>query len=163
MHNYHLDCGPPKYAFKVDIQKAYDIVDWSFLKEVLIGFGFHLKMIAWIMKCVLTTSFSLSINGVLHGFFKGKWGLHHGNHMSPYLFTLVMEVLTLIIQHRVWDSNVFAYHHNCLKLSIVNLCYADDLLPFAHGYIGSARVIRDYLDELNVAFHLVPSISKSTV
>ncbi|GJY98357.1 retrovirus-related pol polyprotein from transposon TNT 1-94 [Tanacetum coccineum] len=75
MHNYHLDCGPLKYAFKVDIQKVYDTVDWSFLKEVLIGFGFHLKMIAWIMKCVLTTSFSLSINGVLHGFFKVEYEL----------------------------------------------------------------------------------------
>ncbi|GJT02020.1 hypothetical protein Tco_0823189 [Tanacetum coccineum] len=27
MHNYHLDRGPPRCAFKVDIQKAYDTVD----------------------------------------------------------------------------------------------------------------------------------------
>ncbi|GKC86271.1 hypothetical protein Tco_1141988 [Tanacetum coccineum] len=41
MHNYHLDRGSPRCAFKVDIQKAYDTVDWKFLKEVLHGFGFH--------------------------------------------------------------------------------------------------------------------------
>ncbi|GKC95092.1 putative RNA-directed DNA polymerase, eukaryota, reverse transcriptase zinc-binding domain protein [Tanacetum coccineum] len=75
MHNYHLDRGSPRCAFKVDIQKAYDTVDWSFLKEVLIGFGFHNRLVGWIMECVTTTSFSISINGSLHGYFKGKRGL----------------------------------------------------------------------------------------
>nr|GFC97553.1 putative RNA-directed DNA polymerase, eukaryota, reverse transcriptase zinc-binding domain protein [Tanacetum cinerariifolium] len=55
--------------------KAYDTVDWEFLREVLIGFGFHDRMIAWIIECVSTTSFSISINGSLHGHFKGKRGL----------------------------------------------------------------------------------------
>ncbi|GJZ37408.1 putative reverse transcriptase domain, reverse transcriptase zinc-binding domain protein [Tanacetum coccineum] len=59
----------------VDIQKAYDTVDWNFLRVILIGFGFHERMIAWIMECVTTTSFSISINGSLHGYFKGKRGL----------------------------------------------------------------------------------------
>ncbi|XP_021991606.1 uncharacterized protein LOC110888385 [Helianthus annuus] len=39
MHNYHSNVGPPKCAFKVDIQKAYDTVDWSFLRSLLVGFG----------------------------------------------------------------------------------------------------------------------------
>nr|GEW84627.1 hypothetical protein [Tanacetum cinerariifolium] len=64
--------GVPRCAFKVDIQKAYDTVDWEFLRAVLIGFGFHDRMISWIMECVSTTSFSISINGSLHGFLKGK-------------------------------------------------------------------------------------------
>nr|GFA12357.1 hypothetical protein [Tanacetum cinerariifolium] len=55
MHNYHLDREVPRRAFKVDIQKAYDTVDWEFLRVVLIGFGFHEQMIAWIMECVTTT------------------------------------------------------------------------------------------------------------
>ncbi|GJV42096.1 hypothetical protein Tco_1420536 [Tanacetum coccineum] len=70
-------------AFKVDIQKAYDTVDWGFLKEVLIGFGFHARMVHWIMECVTTTSFSISINGNLHGYFKGKRGLRQGDSLSP--------------------------------------------------------------------------------
>ncbi|GJU55256.1 hypothetical protein Tco_1228970, partial [Tanacetum coccineum] len=48
--NYHLDHGPSRCAFKVDIQKSYDTVDWGFLKEVLVGFGFHARMIGWIME-----------------------------------------------------------------------------------------------------------------
>ncbi|GJY67502.1 hypothetical protein Tco_0469740, partial [Tanacetum coccineum] len=70
MHNYHWDRGPPRCAFIVDIQKAYDTVDWGFLDHILKGFGFHPSMIKWIMACVTSTSFSLSINGEIHGFLK---------------------------------------------------------------------------------------------
>ncbi|GJW42633.1 hypothetical protein Tco_0071432 [Tanacetum coccineum] len=62
MHKYHLDRGMSRCAFKVDIQKAYDTVDWEFLRRGSVGFGFHPKMIDWIMECVTSTSFSLCIN-----------------------------------------------------------------------------------------------------
>ncbi|XP_071715243.1 uncharacterized protein [Rutidosis leptorrhynchoides] len=45
MRNYHLNRGTPRCAFKVDIQKAYDTVDWEFLNVILICFGFPVKMI----------------------------------------------------------------------------------------------------------------------
>ncbi|XP_071726825.1 uncharacterized protein [Rutidosis leptorrhynchoides] len=75
MKNYHLDRGRPRSAFKVDIQKAYDTVDWDFLEVSLICFGFPRKMVKWIMACVSSTSFSINVNGDLHGFFRGKRGL----------------------------------------------------------------------------------------
>ncbi|GKE56684.1 putative RNA-directed DNA polymerase, eukaryota, reverse transcriptase zinc-binding domain protein, partial [Tanacetum coccineum] len=45
MHNYHLKRGSPRCAFKVDIQKAYDTVDWRFLELSFKCFGFHSTMI----------------------------------------------------------------------------------------------------------------------
>ncbi|GJV08949.1 RNA-directed DNA polymerase, eukaryota, reverse transcriptase zinc-binding domain protein [Tanacetum coccineum] len=70
---------------KVDIQKAYDTFDWKFLRKILCGFGFHPRMVTWIMKCVPSTFFSLNINGTLHGYFKGKRGLRQGDpcHTPP--------------------------------------------------------------------------------
>ncbi|GJV48712.1 hypothetical protein Tco_1438924 [Tanacetum coccineum] len=50
----------------------------------LVGFRFHASMIAWIMECVTNTSFSICINGELHGLFKGKRGSKQGDAMSPY-------------------------------------------------------------------------------
>ncbi|XP_022024438.1 uncharacterized protein LOC110924753 [Helianthus annuus] len=75
MHNYHLNRGPPRCAFKIDIQKVYDTVSWQFLESSLHNFGFHYKMVNWIMTCVTMVSYSLSINGELHGYFAGKRGL----------------------------------------------------------------------------------------
>ncbi|GJR41849.1 hypothetical protein Tco_1309952 [Tanacetum coccineum] len=162
MHNYHRKRGYPRCAFKVDIQKAYDTVDWRFLENILEGFGFHPTMIKWTMACVTSTSFSISLNGDIHGYFKGKRGLRQGDPLSPYLFTLVMEVLTLMLKKRVDLSESFRYHHHCENLQIINVCFADDLFLFARGNVESAMVIMESLDEFKSTSGLVPSISKST-
>ncbi|GJZ90276.1 putative reverse transcriptase domain, reverse transcriptase zinc-binding domain protein [Tanacetum coccineum] len=158
MHNYHLDRGAPRCAFKVDIQKAYDTVDWEFLRVALIGFGFHDRMISWIMECVTTTSFSISINGSLHGYFKGKRGLRQGDPFSPYLFTLIMEVFTLMLHRRVREASSFTYHRYCSDLELINLCFADDLFLFAYGDVHLAKVIKEALVEFKDASGLNPIV-----
>ncbi|GJT56749.1 protein LAZ1 [Tanacetum coccineum] len=107
-------------------------------------------------------SFSLSINEDIHGYFQGKRGLRQGDPLSPYLFTLVMEVLTLIIQRRVRISDTFRYHHHCDDLQIINICFADDLFLFTYGELDSAKLIMDALDEFKMVLGLVPSLPKST-
>ncbi|GJS94192.1 RNA-directed DNA polymerase, eukaryota, reverse transcriptase zinc-binding domain protein, partial [Tanacetum coccineum] len=62
------------------------------------NFGFHEKMIKWIMQYVSSTKFSININGESYGYFKGGRGLRQGDPVSPYLFTLVMEYFTLIME-----------------------------------------------------------------
>ncbi|GJT62619.1 hypothetical protein Tco_1006152, partial [Tanacetum coccineum] len=161
MHNYPRDRGPPRCAFKVDIQKAYDTVDWKFLSNILNLFGFHKKMVKWIMACVSSASFSLLINGDIHGYFNGKRGLRKGDPISSYLFTLVMEVLTLIIKRRVRLSNMFRYHNRCKELELINVCFADDLLIFTRGEVHSARLIMEALNEFQKSSGLVPSIPKA--
>ncbi|KAJ0955349.1 putative RNA-directed DNA polymerase [Helianthus annuus] len=163
MHNYHRKIGPPRCAFKVDIQKAYDTVEWKFLEEALVGFGFHAKMVKWVMACVSSTSFSIAINGNMHGYFKGRRGLRQGDPMSPYLFTLVMEVLTLVLQKQVVESVEFRFHAKCEKQRIINLCFADDLFLFTRGDPKSARAIMESLDKFKDMSGLVPSLPKSTV
>nr|GEU30618.1 hypothetical protein [Tanacetum cinerariifolium] len=61
--------------------------------QLPLGASFHQKMVSWIMECVTSTSYSICVNGSLHGYFKGKWGLREGDPLSSYLFTLVMELM----------------------------------------------------------------------
>ncbi|XP_022003929.1 uncharacterized protein LOC110901406 [Helianthus annuus] len=119
-------------------------------------------MVNWVMSCVTSTSYSISINGEIHGYFKGQRGLRQGDPISPYLFTLVMEVLTSILQHAANSHAGFRFHNNCKKQKIINLCFADDLFLFARGDTVSVKVIMESLNMFRDMSGLVPSLSKST-
>ncbi|GJT75531.1 RNA-directed DNA polymerase, eukaryota, reverse transcriptase zinc-binding domain protein [Tanacetum coccineum] len=160
-YNWNKWTGSSRCAFKIDIQKAYDTVNWDFLKFILKFFGFHDVMINWIMVCLTTASFSVCINGVAHGFFKAGRGLMQGDPISPYLFTLVMEVLNLMVKRHVKAEGRFKYHWGCKELKITNLCFADDLLMLCHGDLYSASVLKRGLDEFCLASGLHPSMTKS--
>ena len=54
---------------KIDIQKAYDTVNWAFLEEILLKLGFPSRFVKLIMVCVESPTFSLMINGSSTGFF----------------------------------------------------------------------------------------------
>ncbi|KAL0293943.1 UNVERIFIED_CONTAM: hypothetical protein Sradi_6911900 [Sesamum radiatum] len=73
---------PERCTLKVDIQKAYDSVEWDFMVEVLKLFNFPHQFITLIEQCISTASFSVSLNGSIHGFFKGGRGLRQGDPMS---------------------------------------------------------------------------------
>ncbi|GJY72313.1 RNA-directed DNA polymerase, eukaryota, reverse transcriptase zinc-binding domain protein, partial [Tanacetum coccineum] len=109
---YDRKMGPKRVALKVDIQKAYDTVNWHFLEDILRGFGFHGKM----GRC-----------------------LRQGDPMSPYLFTLVMEILTLIVKWKVEQNDNFQYHFGCKS------------------------VLKKTIDEFGKVVGLIPNYNKSTI
>ena len=55
---------------KLDIEKAYDQINWNFLFRMLQKMGFGDKWVSWIRWCISTASFSFLINGNPTGFFQ---------------------------------------------------------------------------------------------
>lgn len=163
LRGYNRKQKVKKVSFKIDLQKAYDTVNWDFLMIILKKFGLHHKMVNWIMTCVTTTKFSISINGDRVGYFKGGRGLRQGDPISPYLFTLVMEVFSIIMKYNIDKGGDFKFHKGCKKLRITHLSFADDLLVFCHGDCGSVKVIKDSLDEFSGFSGLKANLQKSTI
>lgn len=89
--------------------------------------GFPDKTIGWIKECVSTASFSVNVDRELCGFFKSERGLRQGDPVSPYLFSMVMEVLSGLIRKASMNSD-FGFHWCCKKEVLTHLCFADDLL-----------------------------------
>jgi len=84
-------------ALKLDLEKAYDKVDWQFISGMLSYFGFPDLFISWIMECLTTVTYSVIINGQRHGHIIPKRGIRQGCPLSPYLFVFVTEFLSLNI------------------------------------------------------------------
>nr|GFC26410.1 hypothetical protein [Tanacetum cinerariifolium] len=129
MRNYHRSRGHAKCAFKIDIEKAYDYVKWDFLANCLKFFGFHDTLVKWVMNCISSTSFTINVNGEHKGFFKGMRGLRQGDPLSPYLFTLIMEVLNLVLKREIEKNPLFRYHWLCKEKALSEFSGMSGLLP----------------------------------
>ncbi|KAL0294053.1 UNVERIFIED_CONTAM: hypothetical protein Scaly_3129800 [Sesamum calycinum] len=86
------------------------------------------------------SSFSVSLNGSIHGFFKGGRGLRQGDPMSPYLFVLVMEIWTLLLRFRIKEAADFQYHWKWLKVNP-----AKSQIIFSRAVQQERQQILDYL------------------
>jgi hypothetical protein len=82
---------------KLDLKKAYDCTDWDYLRLILLQSGFGIPTTNWIMVCVSSTNYAVLINGEPTNFFNCKKGLRQGCPMSPLLFILMMEGLSLAL------------------------------------------------------------------
>ena len=72
-------------VLKLDLIKAYDRVDWNFLRCILIQIGLPVEVTNWIMACIPLENFSILINGFPTSFFKCSRELSQGCHLSPLL------------------------------------------------------------------------------
>ncbi|WJX93184.1 hypothetical protein P8452_74743 [Trifolium repens] len=87
--------------FKVDFEKAYDSVSWSFLDYMLKRIGFGNKWRAWIKACVCCGKLSVLVNGSPTEEVNISRGLKQGDPLAPFLFLLVSEGLSALSQKAV--------------------------------------------------------------
>lgn len=75
-------------------------------------------------------SFSVGINGIIYGSFKGRRGLRQGDHLSLLLFGLYLEVFSRSMKDVSMRPD---FHFNPIFMDngITHLTYVDDLLVFA--------------------------------
>lgn len=69
VRSYGRKNATPQCMLMVDIRKAFDTISWDFLENMLHDFRFPAHVTTMIMECVISPTYSISLNGSLHGFF----------------------------------------------------------------------------------------------
>ncbi|XP_028549034.1 uncharacterized protein LOC114579204 [Dendrobium catenatum] len=146
---------------KFDITKSFDTVSRDFLYKLLEAKGFPNMFINWIKACTSNIHFSIFINGVLEGYFNSTSGIRQGYPLSPYLFSIIMDVLSSILDHAV-SNNTFQpiKAGNCF---VSHLMFADDLLVFGSATTRNAHSINSILQEFAGSTGLKVNPLKSSI
>ena len=87
----------PGMMIKLDIEKDYDKLSWKFLEKMLEAYGFCQCWVEWVMGLVTTPFFNILRNGSPTSTFLPSCGIIQGDPLSPFLFILMDEGMSLLI------------------------------------------------------------------
>lgn len=115
---------------KVYLEKAYDRIEWSFMRSMLVSLGFHKDTVELILNCISTTSASLLFNGSQVGEFYPSRGLRQGDLISLYIFILCMEFLSTLFNKKYEEGSWKKIKASRSEPGFSHMFFADDLLLF---------------------------------
>lgn len=150
-------------ALKFDMNKAYDRVEWWFVREIMIKLGFSTDWVRKIWNCICSVSFSILINGdpcidVILG-----RGLRQGCSLSPYLFILCSEGLSALLRDATMRGSIHGIKAARGSPAILHLFFADDSLLFFKATRQEAEEIKRLLSVYEIASGQVINFQKLAI
>ena len=137
------------------------MVEWHFLDSVLQQMGFGSIWRGWINSCLATTSVSVLVNGTPTSPFPMKRGLGQGDPLSPFLFVLVVEVLSRLL-HTASSGGLFrGLKVRKDEVHISHLQFADDTIVMCEAQLDYIRNVKKLLQGFQAISGLKVNYQKS--
>ena len=128
----------------MDLEKTYDRLEWDFIRESLEFFQLPPNLITLIMNMVSSTHFHILWNGGPLPEIVLTRGVRQGDLLSPYLFILCLERLSIRLEEAVRDKLIHPMSFRG-RVRLSHLFFADDIFLFTKA------TLRDYR-HLNLIF-----------
>lgn len=95
-------CYGGNAAMKIDIKKAFDTLEWSFLMEVMRAFGFSTQFCDWIVNILSYARISIMTSSGSHGYFPCSRGVRQGDLLSPIIYGIAEDFFSRLLS--IWFS-----------------------------------------------------------
>ncbi|KAJ9691416.1 hypothetical protein PVL29_013559 [Vitis rotundifolia] len=155
--------GEDGVIIKIDFEKAYDHVNWDFLDHVLEKKGFSPKWRKWMRGCVSTVSFAVLVNGNAKGWVKASRGLRQGDSLSPFLFTLVADVLSRMLLRAEEINSLKGFRVGRNNTRVTHLQFADDTIFFSNTSEENLQTLKSLLLVFGQISGLKVNLDKSNI
>ncbi|XP_026400166.1 uncharacterized protein LOC113296041 [Papaver somniferum] len=136
-------------AIKLDMSKAFDRIEWTFLEDCLKCHGFDDGFCKIIMQYVTTVSTSFLLNGTPGIQFKTTRGLRQRDPLSPYLFILCMYVFSKALMHAQNNNLIKGVKITPTIPSVSHIFFADDLLIFTNANPKEVRNLNTIIEQFS--------------
>lgn len=127
---------------KLDVEKAFDKLNWDFLLSLLRQKAFNSIWIEWIRACIIIVSYSILLNAKPRGYIKASRGIRPGDPLSPFLFIIAMDYLSMILEEARSKNPISGCHINRNHFDLNYLLFANDILLFSTADIGKIQNLR---------------------
>jgi hypothetical protein len=148
---------------KLDMAKAYDRVEWQYLRSIMLQLGFKEAWVSLIMKCVESVTFSVRVNGHFSAAFKPTRGIRQGDPISPYRFLLCAEGLSCMLKNTrplFLSKGVRVGIH---APSVAHLLFVDDCLLFTQASERGGQRLREILHSYQQGSGQMMNMAKSAM
>jgi len=146
---------------KLDLHKAYDRVDWGFIRILLLYIGMDFRIVEWVMACISSVNFAVLVNGEPSGFFQGSRGLRQGCPLSPLLFILIIDGLSRSIQAAKDRGDIQGVKVS-RNHSLTHLMFVDDVLLFGLLLVNEWHCFKRILQNFGNATGMEINYNKSS-
>lgn len=128
-------------SIRLDMSKAFDWIEWSFLLQTLRKLGFHESFVLLVGKCISTVDCLFLLNGDEFGHVTTSRGIRQGCPLSPYLFIICSEVFSSMLQESLRCTRLFGIQVGAQGSRISHLLFADDTLLFGKATAFEAMIL----------------------